>query len=102
MEWFNAQFDGSGIRLEVEPPGGSPWRAEVEWTEIERVCFRRAEDFLDSDEVILYVRRREAGYLIPIDAVGGIDLLSELMDRRLVPADRTIDIPPGEVECWPG
>lgn len=47
-DWYRVHLDDAGVHLDVFPPEGYVWQAEIRREYIMRVCFK-AEDFLQSD-----------------------------------------------------
>jgi len=103
MKWFRVGFDHEGIHLKVKRFLRRGWTADIAWHEIVRVCFK-AEDFTLSDGIYLFVRERPESYAVPVEAVGGQELLEELIRRELFPADLAIKAATAVegVFCWPG
>ena len=52
------------------------WTAEIPWDKIIRICFR-VGDFLESDDLMIFINGREASYLIPIDGEGGVGVMGD-------------------------
>lgn len=83
-------FDGSEI-------------ASIQWSEIIRVCFL-GKDFLESDEIYIFVKNRPQSYVIPADCEGGMEFWNEIVRRGLFDADLAIKAataPPDTLLCWP-
>ncbi|MBW1811696.1 MAG: hypothetical protein JRJ87_26140 [Deltaproteobacteria bacterium] len=74
-DWYKTKFDDQKISLDVRT--GSPWKVDIPWARIERVCLK-AEGALTSDGIYIFVRGREASYAVPVEAEGGSQLLFEL------------------------
>ena len=100
--WYRVSFDDQSIFRDVSPPGRKPWKDELRWDDIIRVCFLTQDVFL-SDEIYIFTNKREESYLIPIDAAGTVELMEEMVRRRLfdaqmlIAAVKTID----KLFCWP-
>ena len=103
IKWFRVSLDEARIHLQVKRFLRRGWSADIAWDEIVRVCFK-AEDFTLSDGIYLFVRGRPESYAVPVEAVGGQELLEELIRRELFPADLAIRaaVAPQGVFCWPG
>ncbi len=97
---FAVTYDDAGVHLEAT--GAEPWRAELPWATIERVCFEGA-DFTSSDVVYLFVRGRPESYVVPVECVGGSRLLLELAERAVIPWEfvTSCAMGTGKVLCWP-
>lgn len=100
-EWYSVSFNENSVRLEVEPPGKTPWTAEFSWANIVRVCFKA--DFPLSDGIYIFTLGRSASYAIPIDAQGGGEFWSEILRRGLFDAGRAIEAATSVhgLFCWP-
>lgn len=100
-EWFSARFDDAAIFLDVRPPGGAVWQAQIDWARIIRVCFR-AGDLFESDEIYIFTDERPESYLVPIEAGGGQALRAELITRGLFDAELAIQAATAanELFCW--
>ena len=102
-EWFTVSFDDTHAHRDVRPPGGKPWADAFAFADVERVCIKTG-DFLESDELYVFVRSRPESYVIPTEAGGGLDLLNELIRRGLFDAQLAIDAAlstESELHCWP-
>lgn len=102
-EWYHVSFDDRAVYRQVEPPGQEAWSDEFSWDSIVRVCFKTA-GLYESDEVYIFTRGREASYQIPTEADGGAELLGEIIERKLFPAETLIGMmgTEDELRCWPG
>lgn len=103
MDWFVVTHDQDEIHLRVSPPGGVPWEASLRFADVIRVCFE-AEGLFGSDRIYLFVRGREASYVVPTEAVGGSALWGELIERHLFDAKLAIEAATAEegtLHCWP-
>ncbi len=101
--WFRVTPSPAALHMEVRPPGRPAWEARLPWETIERVCLRRG-GFLQPDEVYLFVRGREASYLVPLDCAGAESLVKALLARGLVSAAEWTDCLSGRgpaLRCWP-
>lgn len=60
-------------------------------------------DFLESDELYIFIQDRPESYLIPLDALGGLDLWQEILQKELFPADVAVEMASidGELRCYP-
>ena len=102
-DWYKVYLNGETITIDVRPPGGEAWSVEINWSDIERICYKTA-DFLESDEIYLFVKGREESYLIPIEADGGTNLWFDIIERKLFDAELAIAAAvadEGAVNCWP-
>jgi hypothetical protein len=66
------------------------------------VCFK-AEEFLVSDGIYIFIEGRPQSYAIPLEARGGQELWSELIERGLFDAELAIQAATstGGLFCWP-
>ena len=101
-EWYHVFFDDSAIYRQVDPPGQAAWSDEFGWDSIIRVCFQTGSLF-ESDELYIFTAEREASYLIPTEAAGGVATLDEIIRRKRFPAEYIIEMmsSAGERSCWP-
>lgn len=109
--WYEIEFDDEKIYLVVD--SDTPWRAEIPWETIHRICLEMAADPSDSDSIYLWVDGRENSFPIPFEARNGEDLLQEFLERELFPKEPMIEamgglgevfcheIRPEEGECHP-
>ncbi len=88
--------------LDVAPPNNDPWKTEIQWADIVRVCFE-ATDLYSSDTIYIFVRGRENSYPVPVDGAGGAELWDEIINRGLFDPQKAIDLmfAEGKTECWP-
>lgn len=103
MDWFTVTFDADTVTLNVAPPRGEHWVASFRFDEIVRVCFE-AEGMYGSDRLYVFVRDREASYVIPTQAVGGAAFFGALIERHLFDAKLAIEAATsseGSIYCWP-
>jgi hypothetical protein len=103
MEWFVVSHDHERVTLRVSPPHGEAWEASFLFADIVRVCFE-AEGLFGSDRIYVFVRGRDASYVIPTEAVGGSALWGELIERHLFDAKLAISAAgaeEGSLLCWP-
>ncbi|MHA1908950.1 MAG: hypothetical protein ACW98Y_16730 [Candidatus Thorarchaeota archaeon] len=102
-EWFHVTFDKESIFIHIHAPEQEEVKTSLIWSEIIRVCFK-AGDFLDPDEVYIFVSSRPESYLIPTWADGGSNLWEELIKRELFDANlalRAALSSDGKLFCWP-
>lgn len=100
--WFHVRFDEQHVFCQAEPPGAKPWSDQFAWGDVVRVCFE-VTDFLQPDNLYVFVRQRPESYVIPMEAEGGPTLLDELIRRKLFDAELAIKAA-SAVEglyCWP-
>ena len=103
MEYFVLKCIRETIFIHVHAPGREEVRTSLKWAEIIRVCFK-AGDFLDPDEVYIFVSSRPESYLIPTWADGGSDLWEEIIKRELFDADLALRAAVSSdraLFCWP-
>ncbi len=102
-DWYTVTFDNTHAHRDVRPPGGEAWADAFAFADVERVCLKTG-DFLDPDELYVFVRGRPESYLIPTEAEGGTELLGELIRRGLFDAHLAIEAAMSteeELFCWP-
>lgn len=102
ISWFVVTTGGRSIGLSVCPPGREPWQAEIPWDSVIRVCFE-AEGPLISDGLYIFTSVRAESWVVPTEAVGGPQLLSELIRRGLFDAGLAITASQAQhgLFCWP-
>ncbi|QJR11790.1 hypothetical protein DSM104443_02873 [Usitatibacter rugosus] len=101
--WLTVEHDASGIHLRAWPPGNAPWTQAIAWTEIRRVCLRTVGP-LGSDEFHLHTSLRAAPFVVPTEAGGAEETWGVILERRLFPAERAIEMmssPEEKTQCWP-
>lgn len=101
-EWFTVEFDSDLVRVAADPPGRKPWSEQFSWSDIERICFK-AEDFTTSDGIYVFTRLRPESFAIPVEARGGQDFWSEIINRGLFDAELAIQAAssPSGTFWWP-
>ncbi|MHA2503840.1 MAG: hypothetical protein ACXAE3_13350 [Candidatus Kariarchaeaceae archaeon] len=101
IPWFVVRVNEDTIELDVSPPGMPSWTASINWDECIRICFKTG-DFLDSDELYIFVRGREHSYLIPMDGDGTSQLWEEILNRGLFDPKVAIELMStnGELKCF--
>ena len=89
--WYKITFDNTAIYLNIHPSEKEAKKIEIEWTTIERVCFKPG-NYIESDEIY-----------IPAEAFGGLELWNEIIRRRLFDAQLAIVVAAKSegVFCWP-
>jgi len=87
--WYEVTFDGMYIYRNVEAPGSEPWSDKLKWVDIDKICFT-AERNIYTDDIAIFTLGRPESYLIPIEAKGGNELWSEILDRGLFDHDLAI------------
>jgi hypothetical protein len=103
MDWFVVTHDGERITLQVSPPNGTAWEESFRFDEIIRVCYE-AEGYLGSDRLYIFIRDREASYVVPTAARGGAELFGALIEHHLFDAKLAIEAATseeGSLYCWP-
>ncbi len=100
--WYKITFDNTAIYLNIHPSEKEAKKIEIEWTTIERVCFKPG-NYIESDEIYIFTTHREESYLIPAEAFGGLELWNEIIRRRLFDAQLAIVVAAKSegVFCWP-
>ena len=101
-EWYHVLISEDGFSLAVAPPDRKPWQAKIHWDDIIRVCFK-AEDFLVSDGIYVFIKQRPESFAIPSEADGSDLLIGELLKRKLFDAELMIQAASAKsgVFCWP-
>ena len=101
-EWFFVTFDEQAVHVRAEPPGRASWSQSFRWDSVVRVCFK-AEDVFASDGIYVFTNERPESYAIPTEALGGSELWSEILRRKLFDAALAIEAASstGGVYCWP-
>jgi hypothetical protein len=101
-DWYHVSFDENKIYIDVRAPERNPWKEEIEWKDIIRICYK-AQDFLFTDEIYIFSNKREQSYLIPVEADGGFELWNEIIRRGLFDAKLAIKIATADegLFCWP-
>lgn len=102
-DWFKVSFDEGKIALDVRPPGRQRWSAEINWSDIERICYETT-DPMYPDDIYIFVKGREESYSIPTEAYGGMSLWFEIIDRKLFDAELAIAVATtaiASLHCWP-
>lgn len=102
VRWFAVTLDGRSFSLQVSPPGRESWQAVIPWDSVARVCFEAAGP-LASDSLYIFTSLRPESWVIPVEAVGGQQLLDELIRRDLFDARLAIDVAQAHhgFFCWP-
>lgn len=103
--WFHVSFDQENVYLNVNPPGEEGWKAQFQWKDIIRVCYRPYSYFA-TDEIYIFTNKRPESYVIPTECLGGSELWGEIVSQNLFPADLAIKVVSsssnlGELYCWP-
>ncbi len=101
-DWFHVRCTDTHLELDVRPPNGKSWRAQLAWGEIVRVCVEIG-DMFTPDDLYIFVREREASYVVPLECDGHDALVENLIARNLVVASDLIDAMTGKLDfkCWP-
>ncbi len=100
--WFQASWDEEFIYRTATPPGKEAWNDKFRWLDINRICFN-ATDYMLSDEIIFCTTERPEGYIVPIEAKGGEELWTLVLDKNLFDADQALLAltSPEGLFCWP-
>jgi hypothetical protein len=90
-DWFRVTFDDQGITLDVTPRHREPWRQSFE------------PEYPISDGLYIFVRERPESYVVPVECVGGGELLDQLIARGLFHPDVAIEAASATegIFCWP-
>ncbi len=101
-EWYKIAFDHWQISLDIELPSGEARQDRIQWDDIQRVCFAPG-DFLESDEIYIFVNHRPESFRIPVEAAGGFELWMEIIRRGLFDAQLALQATAANagVFCWP-
>ena len=102
-EWFTVKFDDIRVMMSAQPPGNQAWEQSFLWSDVIRICFK-SEGLLASDGVYVFTSKRPESFVIPIEANGGAEFWSEVLERGLFPPDLAIKaaaLPEGALSCWP-
>src|SRR5438045_1037822 len=102
LDWFSVTFDDQTVVLSAAPPGRDPWTQQFHWNSIIRVCFA-AEDLYQSDGIYIFTTQRPESYAIPTEAIGGHELWSEILRRKLFDSKLAIEAAMSfkKLYCWP-
>lgn len=103
MDWYTVTTDADVVTLQVAPRNGEAWDAKFRFDDIVRVCFE-AEGLYGSDRLYVFVRDREASYVVPTAATGGAAFFGTLVERHLFDAKLAIEAATsgeGGLFCWP-
>ncbi|MHA1636818.1 MAG: hypothetical protein ACTSUB_02280 [Candidatus Thorarchaeota archaeon] len=102
-EWFHVTFDEDLIHIHIEAPGQTEISDSFHWSEIIRACFKTG-NFMNPDEMFIFIKSRPESFLIPSEADGGSLLWGEVIERGLFDAELVIKAatsPADELFCWP-
>jgi hypothetical protein len=83
--WYHVSFDEDYIYRNVNPPDREGWNDKLQWKDIIRICYHPG-DFLEPDELYIFINEREESYLIPLEADGAPELWGEIIERKLFDA----------------
>lgn len=102
VSWFVITMDDRSFTMDVSPPGHEPWRERIAWDSVVMVCFE-AEGPEVSDGLYVFTSIRPESWVIPVEAVGGLRLLGELVRRGLFDAGLAIEAAQADhgLFCWP-
>lgn len=100
-DWFRVTYDDHGVTLDVTPRHREPWRQSFAWSSVVRVCFK--PEYPISDGIYIFTRERPESYVIPVECVGGVALLDQLIARGLFAAEVAIEAASATegLFCWP-
>ena len=102
-DWFSVSFDEYRVTMTAAPPSKKPWEQSFLWSEIQRICFK-SEGISSSDGIYVFTTQRPESFVVPIEASGGAEFWSKLIERELFPAALAIEaagLPEGETLWWP-
>jgi hypothetical protein len=102
ITWFHVSYDADVIHLSVRPPRQDSWSVDLPWPSIVKVCWR-AGDADTSHGLYVFTDLGPDSVAIPTDAIGGPELLAELIRRDLFDealASRAAKSTIG-LFCWP-
>ena len=103
MKWFEVSYDADIITINRRRFFLLNSVTEIAWTRIIRVCFL-AGDHIKFDEVYLFTDERPESYVVPMDALGGLQLWGEIIERGLFDAELAVKAASStsdELFCWP-
>jgi hypothetical protein len=102
-DWFHVQLSDHGIKVRKLLPPQIQQEYEIEWKSLIRVVLKTAEDFLDNDELYLFTDERPESFVIPMEADGALELMNQLIDRKLFDAELAIQAASsaGGLFVWP-
>lgn len=100
--WFIVSWDDEYIYRYVSPPGQNSWKDQFRWSDIERICFE-TKDYLYSDDIYFFTSDRPESYVIPIEAKGGSELWSLILEKKLFDSEYALKALTSEngFFCWP-
>lgn len=101
IDWFVVTTDDSSIHLSVSAPGHQHWEDSIPWNSVIGVCFEAEPEI--SDGLYIFTSLRPESWAVPTEAVGGPQLLDELIRRGLFDADLAIKAATAVTGlfCWP-
>ena len=101
-QWFRVWLDETHVYRSARPPGREAWNDHFVWAEVIRVCLQ-VEPFPTSNGIYVYTRARPESYVIPVEAEGGVELLKQLIQRKLFDAALAIEAASATegLFCWP-
>jgi hypothetical protein len=102
IDWFHVSYDADVIHLSVRPPRQDSWSVDLPWPSIVKVCWR-AGDATSSAGLYVFTDLGPDSVAIPTDAIGGPELVDELIRRELYDADlaRVAAAATIGLFCWP-
>ena len=59
LTWFKVSVNALGFSRTVSPPGRAGFSDSVEWSKINRVCFKLAPDVMENDELFVFSSERK-------------------------------------------
>jgi len=103
MKWFEVSYDTDTITISRRKLLILKSVTKISWSRIIRICFL-AGDHSKFDEVYIFTDERPNSYVIPMDALGGLQLWNEIIQRGLFGAELAIKAASSvsdELFCWP-
>ncbi len=94
IDWYQVTFDEAYIYRDVTPPPyrewrklfkkvtPKPWNDRIKWSDINQICFQ-ALGLYDSDLILIHIHDETGYYSIPMEAMGGLELWTEILERKL-------------------
>jgi hypothetical protein len=89
IEWFKVWFDDEKVYMTAQPPNQEPWAQDFRWIDIKQICYQ-AEGLWFSDGIYVFTKSRPESYVIPTEAIGGLRLWNEIIDRGIFDAKLAI------------
>ncbi|MHA1137450.1 MAG: hypothetical protein ACTSSE_13275 [Candidatus Thorarchaeota archaeon] len=103
MKWFEVSYDTDTITISRRKLLLLKSVTKISWSRIIRICFL-AGDHIKFDEVYIFTDERSESYVIPMDALGGLQIWGEIIERGLFDAELAIEAASStsdKLYCWP-